>query len=80
VQGTSQAGVRHRTDAPAPGAHHGAMRPPITTIPGISADLSAIDKSVRAANDPGIEQVSEGEGGSASHLVTPLTKPPAKRP
>ena len=72
--------MRYRTDAPALGAHHGAMRPNITTIPGISADLSAIDKPVRAANDPGIEHASEHQGGSVTHLVTPLTKPPAERP
>ena len=72
--------MRWRTDAPAPGAHHGAMRPPITTIPGISPDLRAIDRSVSAANDPGIEQQSDDDGGNVRHLVTPLTKPPAKRP
>jgi len=72
--------VRYRTDAPAPSAHDGAMRPPITTIPGITADWNAIGTSMRAANDPTIEQASGDEGGSVSHLKTPLTKPPAERP
>jgi len=56
------------------------MRPPITTIPGITADWNAIGTSMRAANDPTIEQASGDEGGSVSPLETPLTKPPAERP
>jgi len=47
-------------------------------IPGITADWNAIGTSMRAANDPTIEQASEDKGGSVTHLVTPLTKPPAK--
>jgi len=60
------------------------MRPPVTTIPGISADWAAIGKSVRAANDPDFRQAlvtavkeREDEGGSATHPETPTTKPPA---
>ena len=70
------------------------MKPPITTIPGISADWSAIGKSMRAAkaqaraaNDSNIKQALvaavlewEDEGGSVRHPETPATKPPAKRP
>ena len=72
--------MRYRTDAPALSAHHGRMRPPITMIPGITADWNAIGTSMRAANDPTIEQASEDKGGSVSHLETPLTKPPTERP
>jgi len=67
------------------------MKPPITTIPGISADWAAIGKSMRAArasaqaaNDSNIKQALvaavqewEDEGGSATHPETPTTKPPA---
>lgn len=69
-------------------------RPPITTIPGIPADWSAIGKSMRAAkasaeaaNDSNIKQALvaavqewEDEGGSVVQLKAPPTKPPAKQP